>query len=170
MIKAHNCKTCGIEATSENTGTYKDKYKGVVTVRFNSRCKSCTSVQTKQWKKKNPEKTRVANAKWQKENAEKYSQIAATHAKNNREKRTADTAKYRARKKNLTPFLTPVEEEWLQFYYDEAAYLSSSTGIPHDVDHVKPINKGGHHAPWNLQVLTASENRSKQDTWHLEAA
>ncbi len=47
-----------------------------------------------------------------------------------------------------------------EFYY-EALRLTNLTGVAHDVDHILPIALGGSHSAYNLQVLTASENRSK---------
>lgn len=46
------------------------------------------------------------------------------------------------------------------FYY-EAQRLTELTGEDHEVDHILPIAKGGSHAAYNLQVLTAYKNRSK---------
>ena len=39
--------------------------------------------------------------------------------------------------------------------------ISNETGIPHEIDHIVPICKGGLHHPDNLQILTMKENRSK---------
>lgn len=47
--------------------------------------------------------------------------------------------------------------------YVEAQRLSAATGVPHDVDHILPLSKGGTHTFDNLQIMTASENRSKGD-------
>ena len=66
--------------------------------------------------------------------------------------------------------LTPLEYEWLLFYYDEARRMTDETEIVHHVDHIKPIAKGGEHAPWNMQVLTAFDNLSKGAKWHSAAA
>jgi len=46
-------------------------------------------------------------------------------------------------------------------FYAEARRLSRETGIPHHVDHIIPIAKGGLHCQLNLQVLTATENLKK---------
>ena len=50
---------------------------------------------------------------------------------------------------------------FLREYYLQVQELTASTGIPHEVDHVIPLVKGGLHAPWNLRVVTRFENRSK---------
>lgn len=45
--------------------------------------------------------------------------------------------------------------------YCEAKRLTGETGIPHEVDHIIPISKGGKHHEDNLQIITMSENRKK---------
>jgi hypothetical protein len=49
-------------------------------------------------------------------------------------------------------------------FYDQAAFLTRSTGIPHEVDHVLPIagkTVCGLHVHDNLRVVPRSENRRK---------
>lgn len=43
--------------------------------------------------------------------------------------------------------------------YIEAKRLTDETGIPHDVDHIVPLARGGTHHPSNLRILPASMNR-----------
>lgn len=45
--------------------------------------------------------------------------------------------------------------------YCESKRLTEETGIPHEVDHIIPISKGGKHHEDNLQIITMSENRKK---------
>lgn len=50
--------------------------------------------------------------------------------------------------------------------YDRASKLTRETGIPHEVDHIYPIqgrNGCGLHVHWNLQVITRQENRAKSN-------
>lgn len=46
---------------------------------------------------------------------------------------------------------------------EQLHHLSEETGIPHEVDHVIPISKGGKHHEDNLQIITMSENRKKHN-------
>jgi len=52
-------------------------------------------------------------------------------------------------------------QEKINEYYTEAKRLTTETGIPHEVDHIIPISKGGKHHENNLQILTINENRRK---------
>jgi len=60
--------------------------------------------------------------------------------------------------------LTPdADYDKINEFYIKAKMLSVDTGIPHEVDHIIPISKGGIHHQDNLQILTMSENRRKHN-------
>jgi hypothetical protein len=78
---------------------------------------------------------------------------------------------YKARKRAATQEQLPIEEKrkiWA--VYRRARQLTEQTGIPHEVDHIIPLAKGGKHESANLQVLTAHENRKKSSLLNFEVA
>jgi len=79
------------------------------------------------------------------------------------------TYRYRTKKAGQTPNLTKEEDLQIREIYRKCAILSEETGIPHHVDHIIPISKGGIHHPSNLQILTASENiRKSNHLWRSQ--
>lgn len=77
------------------------------------------------------------------------------------------TMRREARKKKATPnWLSKEHLNEISEFYRFADILSKTTGIPHHVDHIEPLQgcaASGLHVPWNLQVLTAAENTSKSN-------
>ena len=93
------------------------------------------------------------------------------YVKNNRAKINARKAKYRAIKLQATPdWLTKDDFEKIEHFYIEARKLSLQTGVQYHVDHIVPLRGDlicGLHVPWNLQILTARENRLKKNKYEV---
>ena len=104
---------------------------------------------------------------WQKENKEKYAIKSRRHYENNKEKAFANSAKYRASRRNACPsWLDKTMKEQIEQMYANARKISQDTGVAHEVDHIVPLVNSavcGLHVPWNLQILTQFENRSKRN-------
>lgn len=72
------------------------------------------------------------------------------------------TQRRKAMKLNQTPL--SANSQLIQAYYDASATMS---GI--EVDHIKPLSKGGLHHEDNLQLLPKHLNGSKSNKWPLTA-
>ena len=59
-------------------------------------------------------------------------------------------------------------EEKVIAIYELAYRLTKETGIEYQVDHIRPIDKGGEHSVENLQVIPATKNNEKNDRWDSE--
>ena len=83
------------------------------------------------------------------------------------DKRNAANGKRRAKKFHATPsWLTNQDLEHIKFFYSLAKDMESLTGTKYHVDHIVPLqgrNVSGLHVPWNLQVITATNNLSKSN-------
>jgi 5-methylcytosine-specific restriction endonuclease McrA len=84
------------------------------------------------------------------------------------------TAKRHAQKLQATPpWLTEEQKAEIRAIYVECRRLQEETGIAHNVDHIHPLQGStvcGLHVPWNLQILTESENCAKKNSLNLTAA
>ena len=134
-------------------------------VEYNSTHKETVSARGKKYRKEKAEQISAQRAIHTADNKEKLAEYAYKYRKNNPGKINAKTAKRRNQKRNATPkWLT--EEQWIQIeqFYIDAAIKTKKTGTPHEVDHIVPVKGGsvsGLHVPWNLRVITRSENRKK---------
>ena len=99
-----------------------------------------------------------------------FKQHCSKWSKNNKAKRNAITAKRHASKLQRTLiWLTKEHYKQIADFYKKAKELDALTGIKHHVDHIVPLqgeNVSGLHVPWNLQILTAAENCSKNNSFN----
>lgn len=113
------------------------------------------------------EKTRQKRLK----NPDKYREIVN---KSNKKRYYENYASERARLNNLSAsrrtavpqWLTAIHKAMIQELYDLAKARETQTGIKYHVDHIIPINGEnvcGLHVPWNLQILSVSENCAKKN-------
>jgi hypothetical protein len=123
----------------------------------------------KAWRLRNPDYIKEKSTTWYAvpENREKSLRCATQWQKDNRDR---VNMRNRSRRK-LIELATPPwagEAFWtsIQNIYKEARVLGETTGIPHHVDHVVPVQHElvcGLHVPWNLRAIPAIENLSKSN-------
>ena len=140
---------------------------------YNRKWRAAHPEYKKAWRKRNPDKVkaeyvvRISKPGY----AEWHSKSNIEWDKKNRGKANARIKTYKLKKKHATP--PWVDAKAIEHVYIEAYNLTKETGINHHVDHVWPIQGktfSGLHVQWNLQILTASQNTSKQNRppteWH----
>lgn len=106
-----------------------------------------------------PVKARRWMAAWRARNPDYDRQwIAANHAR-----QIERIARYRARKRSATvvPFTKHQLQQRLAYY--GCCWVCG--GEWSEIDHVKPLNKGGAHMLCNLRPICRSCNAAKQDQW-----
>lgn len=139
------------------------------------RAKHLAKVQ--EWQANNPEKVKAYKDKYFKENKEHiYEKLAAyykanpekrkavvkAYTQNNKDRMCAKTRNRQLKKLQATP--SWADKEGLRILYEQCDYISRLSMEPHQVDHIVPIRNSsvcGLHVPWNLQIITATENRRK---------
>ncbi len=109
----------------------------------------------------NKDRAKKQARQWKLDNPDRMKEIRAKERQRPEIKAAVNEASKRRRNQKQAIHLTEGEKLFVQSYYLQAQELTEATGIPHEVDHILPLVKGGLHAPWNLQVLTRYENRSK---------
>jgi hypothetical protein len=120
----------------------------------------------KLWRLNNPEKIKELRNKWNNNNKEKCKEMSRRYRENNPDKCLALSNEKRARKAGATPGWA--NKEKITDIYKEARRLSKITGILFHVDHIIPLRHKlvcGLHVHTNLQILTASENLKKHNTY-----
>lgn len=179
FVKEKTCASCKVLMPTDGNFV---KLK----TRYHSWCNVCRKENKRKWYVQNVEYARqVAKdwhyknyhkckerkvetaTKWIKNNPEKYKEYAKKCYENNKAKAFAHSAKYRARKRNAVPkWLDDSMIEQIESFFNLAKQKTIETGIKHEVDHIIPLQGktvSGLHVPWNLQVITQFENRSKRN-------
>jgi hypothetical protein len=115
-------------------------------------CIDCTAEYQKQWAQNNKDKVSKKTKKFRDTNRGYF---------------LAKNAKDRAAKLQRTPkWLTLLHYEQIEMFYEAATILTKELGILMSVDHIIPLqgkNVSGLHVPWNLQVISKSENSQKRN-------
>jgi hypothetical protein len=129
----------------------------------------------RKWRERNKSKCSSFSLKWQKENKDKvkqYKQKAIEQRraynrkwiKENKDKAKIACAKRKASKlKAIPPW---VNHEKIKQIYTEASVKTEKTKIKYEIDHIYPLQSQwlcGLHVHTNLQILTATENKSKHN-------
>lgn len=121
------------------------------------------------WHKANRDRVAASRKRWYEKNKKYADEQSRKYAQENPEWKAAQCAKRRSRKLRACPsWLTQEQLDEIEVFYKEAKQRFKETGIPHHVDHIVPLQGkkvSGLHVPWNLQILSASENSKKNNRY-----
>lgn len=145
-------------------------------------CVECNRIYKKAERKRNPEHVRQRKRAWDSRNKERVAssrkereteadriknrERAAAHYWANKAEYFARSIKRQARVKRATPAWA--DHEKIKTKYKEQQTMSRLTGVPHDVDHVIPLQSDvvcGLHVESNLRVILSRDNRIKSNKW-----
>ena len=171
------CTKCCVEKDCDLFPTDRSKTLGK-----RKECKECRSVsgkkryidhrdkileRTSKYNKENPEVHRKAIARYRDTDAGKKK--IAEWKDNNRDLIRMYWQKRYAAKKNAYPsWIGEDERFFLKEIYDLCELRNQMTNVKWEVDHIVPLQGKsvcGLHVPWNLQVITAQENRAKGNSF-----
>lgn len=133
--------------------------------------KASVRASTRKWSQNNKEKERETRAKWLANNPDKAAIFDERSKKRKliwQKEHPAECArkasKYRAKLRSATP--SWADQNKINTFYVVAHLMTKRTGTKHEVDHIVPLQSKivcGLHVPWNLHVVTKSENARKRN-------
>ena len=191
----NKCKECRRKEHIEYREKNRDKMREYERNRSRNRIRTPEGLTLKKQREKerlknNPElaeryreKSRLRSKRWQEKNRGKprkrgnYSRKSNSRASYNWRQNNKDRARFldarrRAAKLNATPkWLSKDQLDEIYDFYIIAKMFQYYTGIEYHVDHIVPLRGKlvcGLHVPWNLQILEAKENISKNNKFEIE--
>lgn len=140
-----------------------------------SQCKSCASIRNAERYALKKESIKASAKQYrEKLRLEDEAGFRARIKRYNQQKRKTDLGSLNAfrvlsvckRLNNAPSWLTDEQKKLIATYYREANRLTKELGVAYHVDHIIPLRSKvvcGLHVPWNLQILTGSDNRKKSN-------
>jgi len=145
-------------------------------------CKFCTRANQKEYANKNKEtilakrkeeyynnkkQILAKNNKYYQKNKARINKVKLKWGRANRHIGNACRTRRNALKVKASPcWLSKEQNRLILDFYAKAKELTLSTGIKHEVDHIIPLKNNlvcGLNVPWNLQILTKSDNIQKSN-------
>ena len=125
---------------------------------------------TKIWREKNVAYRKEYSANHYRENKQRILDAGRLRRSKQKDIEAAKAAFKRAEKNKRTPsWLSAEDKRNMRKIYAFAAEMSRAYGFEWHVDHIYPLHGklvSGLHVPDNLQVIPASINRQKSNTFH----
>lgn len=184
VIETKTCKKCGNVLSLDSFYLHRNVCKTccVANVLKNQKDNpEKNRLKAKRWREKNPERykqvwqayrernqeiMRERCAEWRKNNTEYANEQNRLWAKQNPEKAAANSAKRRAQLLSATP--SWADQKAIKVEYALAKWCSQVMDEDYHVDHIVPLkgkNVCGLHVHQNLQVIPASVNQAKRNSF-----
>lgn len=116
----------------------------------------------------NPEYFKAKSREKYQRNKESIKRRQREYDARNKDKRAVYVAQYNALIKRAAPtWLTPLHRATIKKLKADASLFTAVSGVKFSTDHIVPLNSPrvcGLHVPWNIQILTLSDNASKSNT------
>ena len=151
------CVECLRRGSVRGSARYVSKHREVVLAKAAEYQKRLRA-NGRDWAARNPEQHSEMKSLWKKENP------ALVRASAMKRKAVMLQA--------MPPWLSPSQIEEIEARYAEAVAVSRATGVPHEVDHIVPLQGRtvcGLHVPWNLRVIPATVNNRRPRIWDASA-
>jgi hypothetical protein len=171
------CSKCKVEKPFEEFSKDKSKKEG-----YRNDCKYCFKEYYKKYYLENKNKLCEYQKLYYKENKNKVSEYKRQYKEENKDALSVYNKQYReenkdkilylkskrrAKKLQATPnWLTVEHLKSIERFYSISKEMELISGVKYHVDHIVPLQGDivcGLHVPWNLQVIEASENLSKNN-------
>jgi hypothetical protein len=147
------------DANKEKRSAYFKKWKSENIEKRREYCKD--------YRSNNSDRLKEYNKNWRELNEDHIKEHNKEYYKNNRGRRSFYERTRQANKLNAMPsWLNDNEKQQIKDMYERCSEITKTTGIPHHVDHIYPLQgeySCGLHVPWNLQIISASANSSKKN-------
>lgn len=165
--KMKTCSKCRIEKPLSDFNKASKHLDGL-----RCECRQCQSVYRRINFEKNREKQLKQGQNWKDANRERVRKYSSDWKINNRARATANQMRRHVKKVSSEIMKG---DEWNDFYIDEIYELARvrtlETKTAWEVDHILPLQGkliSGLHVWYNLQLLTASKNRSKRNHFSID--
>ena len=163
-----DCRNCSkkkdLEYATKNREAAKLRAK-----KWHHENKKRANENSKRWRQENPERSKELIKLWEQKNKERVKELSRAWKKANKHKVNANTRMRQAAKLNATPpWLNEDHKFMLEEIYELRDLRTQATGVVHHVDHIVPLRGAevcGLHVPWNLQVIPASDNIRKGNSY-----
>lgn len=161
--KDRKCRECELIFIRKRVKRPEIKAKNLAWCRAN---KEKRRISDRKKREKHGDRIRARMQEWLQRNREIVAEKRRVWAAANKPKIYALNAARRGREILATPPWADLYKAEFEAIYAERERIERETGIKHHVDHIYPLkgkNSCGLHVPWNLQVITATENLRKNN-------